>query len=70
VNPRDSKRLAALATAAAAAVAVRAIIRHPESRMNILWTVRSWIRPADRDSRWQQRSGRRIDPLDRLRRGI
>ena len=68
MSARDGKRLAALATAAV--VAVQAAIRQPEARMNLLWTVRSWIRPADRDTRWQQRSGRRIDPLDRLRRGI
>lgn len=54
----------------AGAVGVAALSRSREARATLAWILRSWQTPADAPTRWQQRAGRRVDPLDRIRRGI
>lgn len=62
--------LAAVGVSAAVAGGIVAALRGPESRANLVWTLNSWRRPADRNSFWQQKAGKRVDPLDRIKRGI
>ncbi|MGI8551938.1 MAG: hypothetical protein ACR2PL_14300 [Dehalococcoidia bacterium] len=63
-------RLAVLSLGAAAAAGLALLLRDQEARANLAWTLASWKRPAGADAHWQQRAGRRIDPLGRLKRGI
>ena len=62
--------LAAAALGVAALGSVAAMLSKPDSRANLAWTLASWRRPADRNASWQQKAGKRVAPLDRIKRGI
>ena len=62
---RQRSILASIVLGLATAV-LAGLLRNPAWRANLAWMLRTWIRPPDRESVWEQESGVRLDPWDRL----
>ena len=62
-------QLAAIGLGITAASGLVAALCTAETRANLTWALGSWRRPADRNASWEQQAGRRVDLLERIKRG-